>query len=241
MTLIFNFHYVDPQPRIAARKHISISPEGLRQVISTLRKLGMDIISMRDALDQPDRTDGSGKKSVILTFDDGYENFYAHAYPVLEAEKCPATVFVLPGKFGGCNDWDFPDLPDSKRDRLMTLEQMQDLVQSPYITFGSHGLYHRHFPKLDDADLHQEIHESYALMVQHLENAFLPVLAYPWGEYSERVCAVMAGSPYRYAFTTEKGIWQQTMSPYTIPRYTIYWRDGVRWIFWAKLLRNRLL
>ncbi len=40
------------------------------------------------------------KNSLIVTFDDGYKDFYTNAYPVLKRYKMPATIFLTTGHIG---------------------------------------------------------------------------------------------------------------------------------------------
>ena len=117
--LIFNFHHVETHIFHPERKHITMSPEGLSRFIRTLRLLGMSIVSVRDVLNSPDPAGPQSNRQVLLTFDDGYVNNLTEALPVLEQEHCPATVFVLPGRFSGTNEWDQGKLPESRRDPLM--------------------------------------------------------------------------------------------------------------------------
>lgn len=51
---------------------------------------------------------GVNKKSVVLTFDDGYVDFYRNAYPLLKKYNIPATVFVATGNIGNTREfwWD---------------------------------------------------------------------------------------------------------------------------------------
>lgn len=241
--LIFNFHHVEPSPLKADRKHITITPEGLANFIRLLRSLRFKIVSMRDVL-AAGGPEGMSRKDVLLTFDDGFENNYRYAVPVLEQEKCPATIFVLAGKLlnNMTNDWDHGHLPEDQRDRLMTLTQMKVLADSPYVTFGSHGLYHRQpFTRLTELELHQEIRHSYTILSEELGKAFVPVLAYPWGEYSESAQEALQSSPYQFAFTTDKHRWTSQHSPYAIPRYSAYFRDGNPLILLGKLCRHKIL
>jgi len=237
---IINFHHVEPTPRWKSRQHITITPQGLSRVIRTLRWMGFEIVCMRDVLAKGG-PEAFGRNTALLTFDDGYENFYQHAAPVLESLQCPGTVFVLAHRFGGTNDWDQGDLPKDQRDRLMTVEQMKVLSHSPYITMGSHGLLHQHYDQLDLQTLNEEIHLSHAILSKTLGNAYVPVLAYPWGDYSAQVVAQMEQSPYKFAVTTQKGRWESSASPFEVPRYSVYHRDGQIPVFLSKLLRNGIV
>lgn len=237
---IINFHHVEPTPRWKSRQHITITPKGLARVIRTLRWMGFEIVDVRDVL-AAGGPEAFGHNTAMLTFDDGYENFYQHAAPVLESLQCPGTVFVLAHRFGGTNDWDQGDLPKDQRDRLMTLDQMKVLSHSPYITMGSHGLLHQHYDQLDTQTLLDEIHQSHAILSEALGKAYVPVLAYPWGDYSDQVLAQMESSPYQFAVTTQKGRWESRENPYEVPRYSIYHRDGQVAVFLSKLLRNGIV
>jgi len=48
------------------------------------------------------------RPACILTFDDGWKDFYEHAYPVLKRNQVPATVF-LPTRYIGTDDWFWTD------------------------------------------------------------------------------------------------------------------------------------
>lgn len=235
--LILNFHHVEKTIQHPARKHISITPDGLRRLIRTLRSLGREVVSLRDVLDAPESLD-KRRHQVILTFDDGYVNNLEQAGPVLAEERCPATVFALAGCFGGTNTWDQGNLPEAERDRLMTMDQMQTLADSGYVTFGSHGLYHRDLTTLPGDELDEEIQRSYQILSDGLGNAFLPVFAYPWGRYDATTLLSLAQSPYRYAFTVERAAWSVSHAPFEIPRYSAYYRDGNPVVFLAKLARH---
>lgn len=238
--LIFNFHHVEKEIRHPERKHITISPQGLSRFIRTLRLMGLRIVSMQEVLERENPAENSAKE-VLLTFDDGYVNNLTEALPVLEAEQCPATVFVLPGRFAGTNEWDQGHLPEAARDQLLSVEQMKTLAQSPCITLGSHGMRHRDMTTLTEADLQHEIHESHRILSETFPNVYLPVFAYPWGTYSQPVVDVLKTSPYRYAFTVETAQWQTGANPYLVPRYSAYYRDGNPIILLAKLCRHNLL
>jgi peptidoglycan/xylan/chitin deacetylase (PgdA/CDA1 family) len=242
----FNFHHVEPEPlRNPSRRHLTVTPNGLRRIIGTFRQAGLRPVSLAEVTTRNPVM--MRPNEVVLTFDDGFENFVEHAVPVLKETECPGTVFVLAGKLHqGTNDWDQAHQPVAERDRLMSTAQLASLnALAPLITVGSHGLYHRPLSKLSPEEVNQELCTSYQILQEVLgppgpNRALLPVFAYPWGDYSDAVLAAMPQSPYQWAMTTEKGPWMPSHEPFTLPRYSIYHRDEQPWTLWLKLLYNRV-
>ena len=231
--IVLCVHHVGPRYGGNRRyRQFLITPDGLRRVIRSARAAGLEFVSLADGLGGPS---AAGHNQVVLTFDDGYENFLTHALPVLETERCPATLFVVAGKLGGMNDWD-TDLPPS---RLLTLEQLREITRVPGITVGSHGLNHRRLTTLAVGEVERELAESHALLSQQLGDAYLPALAYPYGDRSPEVLASAQRSPYRAAFTIERGHWLPATNPWEIPRHCVGWADGYPLYFWLKALRHR--
>jgi peptidoglycan/xylan/chitin deacetylase (PgdA/CDA1 family) len=231
-------HHVSTATRGGAKyRQFLITPKGLARVIRSARALGLEFVGLAEVLQDPPafwQTDHARK--IVMTYDDGYENFLTHALPVLERERCPATVFAVAGKFAGHNDWD-PDLPQA---RLMSLEQMQQVTRSGLITIGSHGLLHRRLQTLAPDALDQEIQRSHEILAAGLGRGYLPTLAYPYGNYSSAVVERAKTSPYKYAFTIKRGHWLPDTPAYEVPRFCIGMQDGYPLVFFAKCLRNRL-
>jgi peptidoglycan/xylan/chitin deacetylase (PgdA/CDA1 family) len=65
----------------------------LRQRLETLRKSGCNILPLGEALERLRKGDLPAR-SVVLTFDDGFFDFYREAAPVLREYQAPATVYV---------------------------------------------------------------------------------------------------------------------------------------------------
>jgi peptidoglycan/xylan/chitin deacetylase (PgdA/CDA1 family) len=59
-----------------------------------------DVLSFKDVLDHQDRGVRCPKKSLVVTFDDGFHDNYLHAFPVLKSIGIPATFFVTSGYIG---------------------------------------------------------------------------------------------------------------------------------------------
>ena len=239
---VFNFHHVEDALTKPDRKHITISSAGLRRFMRKVRALGFEPISLKALYQNPNAYPAdTNRRYCLITFDDGLVNNFDYALPVINAEKCPVTIFALPGKYGGTNDWDEGHLPEAQRDALMTRDQMLEMAASPYVTFGSHGLYHSHLGDMKREDVRRELQDSHASLSALLGANYVPVMAYPWGEYSQTVVEEMADSPYDYGFTVENGSANAGHNPYLLPRYTVFWRDGNPLMLQAKLYRHGLI
>ncbi len=231
-------HHVSTATEGGAKyRQFLITPKGLTWVIRSARALGMEFISMADVLRDPQafwQTNHANK--IVMTYDDGYENFLTYALPVHEREGCPATVFAVAGKISGSNDWD-PEMPYSP---LMSLEQMQQATRSGLITFGSHSLLHSRLQTLTPDELSRDLQQSHQILASGLGDSYLPVLAYPFGNYSQGVVDGAKDSPNKYAFTIKRGFWLPTTPSHEVPRFCVGFQDGYPFVFFAKCLRNRI-
>jgi peptidoglycan/xylan/chitin deacetylase (PgdA/CDA1 family) len=94
---ILMFHQVRPwtERAFAPNRLLEITPEFLDAVLTRLRSLGFDILSLDAALA---RLGAPGERPfAVLTFDDGYKDTRDHALPVLEKHKAPFTLYVTTG------------------------------------------------------------------------------------------------------------------------------------------------
>lgn len=238
--LIFCFHHVEPVPRIKGRKPFTITPNGLKYFIILLRLLGLKIVSMKTLLSSSSPDLLKNNRQCVITFDDGYENVLLHGLPVLQQLNCPATIFLLGGKFSGVNDWDPLDYEAQPADRLLSLKQINDMAATGLIHYGSHGLAHKNISQLDESTARKEILQSYRILSSTLGDNFLPVFAYPWGEYNDLSVKILSESEYRFALTTDAGKWGSESRRFCLPRYSIDFRFSNPVFALLKLAQHRI-
>lgn len=93
---ILMFHRVQPAPsglRFGPSRDITISLDTFRRVIEHLRRTGMDIVPLDEALRRL-QSGVKGRPFVCLTFDDGYRDNYELVYPVCRELEVPITIYV---------------------------------------------------------------------------------------------------------------------------------------------------
>ena len=168
---------------------------------------GYTVLSLRQVLDNFD----SGKvrrKSIVLTFDDGYADFLKNAVPILSEYQYPATLFIVAGAVGGVSGWRASKLQTP----LLNWEEIQEIAKMGY-EIGSHGLYHQNLTKLCDKDLETEVEISKELIEDHIGTS-VSAFSYPWGAYGIREidsvkragydCAVTVGSKWENGPETDR-------------------------------------
>lgn len=152
-------------------------------------------------LERPDR----GTSCAVLTFDDAYLDFLENAYPVLEADQVPCTVFVPTGLVGGTNTWDAALGVESRR--LMDGAQIRGLHEEGLVEFGSHTVDHVRMTSVDRLEMRRQAVESKRYL-EDLLGAQVDCFAYPYGQlddFSPATARVLREAGYRIAVTTHWG------------------------------------
>lgn len=138
------------------------------------------------------------KRAVVVTFDDGWENQYRHAFPILRRFGLTATFFVFTAPIG-------------RDEKTMTWEQLREL-QAAGMTIGSHTRTHPVLPASHRA-LHNEVQMSREDIAQHLGRA-PEFFAYPFGEWDEQSAAWARRAGYRAARLYRGGAWNSAADLY---------------------------
>src|SRR5215831_16583733 len=87
---ILTYHSIDDSGSV-----ISTSPEVFRRQMECLHALNCKVISLKEFARVINEGAGLPRRTVVLTFDDGFRNFAAEAFPVLRRYGFQATVFLV--------------------------------------------------------------------------------------------------------------------------------------------------
>lgn len=129
---------------------------------------GRDVVSLDDALDRLAADDR--RPAVVLTFDDGFADFYRNGWPLLAERGLPFTVYLAGGYMGGDLAW------GSLRARAMGWDEVGELAASGLCTLGNHTHTHARPEHLtvDEVDRCTAVVEGRTgVRPRHF--------AYPWG------------------------------------------------------------
>lgn len=211
--IVLMYHNIGTPPKNATLKGLYVTPRMFRLQMWYLKAAGFKVVSMDDIIAFMDGRK-TGQRLVALTFDDGFQDFYDNAHPVLEEYGYPSTVFLVSDLIGRHNIWDCERLNVKKR--LMDWDTIIKL-KAHKVTFGSHTKTHPFLTKLPDKEMHNEIQNSRAELERRLA---MPVrfFCYPYGDYDAKVMELTARAGYAGALTTKRGLVCKTDNPLEIPR-----------------------
>jgi peptidoglycan/xylan/chitin deacetylase (PgdA/CDA1 family) len=199
--IVLMYHNIGKPPKSALLKSLYVTPFMFGLQMTYLKKAGFSVVSLDEVLNFTSGKSGRDKL-VALTFDDGYQDFYENAYPVLKASKFPATVFLVSDLVGTENAWDRDSVKAVKK--LMSWETVRKLTREG-ITFGSHTKTHPFLSRLAADKMEEEIFVSKS----HIENKLqLPIesICYPYGDYNGNVIETAKRAGYKIALTVNRGL-----------------------------------
>jgi peptidoglycan/xylan/chitin deacetylase (PgdA/CDA1 family) len=163
-------------------------------------------------------------KTVVLTFDDGFRNFYTEAFTVMSQYGFRATVFLVSDYAGKHNDWpgNPPQLP---RSELLSWEEIRELHRYD-IEFGSHTRTHPDLTKLGHKEARFEIRDSKRAIGEKLGRE--PVtFAYPFGRSNGDVREIVEDN-FRVACSTNLGFVRPSNYAFLLPRLDSYYLSSQR-------------
>jgi peptidoglycan/xylan/chitin deacetylase (PgdA/CDA1 family) len=208
------YHQIAQPPETAS--HLAVSPAAFAAQLAYLHGEGFKTITAAElSLALAGETEGLPDRPVVLTFDDGYEDFHSRAMPLLERYGFTATVFVT-------TDWVEAARPlavGNRPGRMLSWSQIAEAAHLG-IEIGAHSRQHPQLDQLPDKLLREEIYTSKAQLEDKLGSA-VTGLAYPFGYSNARVRRVARNAGHGYGCAVGNTVTQSTSDMFALPRLTV--------------------
>lgn len=156
------------------------------------------------------------EKSFVVTFDDGFEDNYTNAFPILKKYSIKATIYLVPTQT--TNHWEKNNT--SSISKLLSKEQIIKMQNSGLIEFGSHTLSHVNLSTIDNTQLEKEINDS-KKEVEALIEKECEAFAYPYGKFDDLIVDVVKEAGYKNATVVKRGLFEKDDDIFTIKRLGI--------------------
>ncbi len=180
--------------------------------------------------------DNAHRDVVVITFDDGYEETYRFAYPILRRYALPATIYVPTLYLEAQRPFDFGAyrrLDSGSRPRPVTWEQMTEMVRSGLMTIGGHTHTHADLSLVSLEEARREL-DGCDRLIEARMGIRPRHFAYPWGHWAPATHDLVAS---RYDTVTLGGPGKNPYSGLDVSRlwrYPVIQSDGF-WLFRARL------
>jgi len=184
---------------------LRVAPEMFERQIRYLKENGWYFATMSELANRKTRLP---EKTVVITFDDGYEDNYTHAFPILKKYQAKATLYIVVDRHE--REWSGNRKIKNRTGELMREPKLSDgqireMARSGLFEIGSHTLTHPNLPTLSLEEKRKEICHSKKIIEEYFYircNAF----CYPFGLFDERDVTLVEKAGYTSATTTQQGI-----------------------------------
>lgn len=217
------------------KSSIALSPTLFSEQMDALASHGYHVISMAQFIDWIRYGTPIPPNAVVLTFDDGYEDFYTTAFPILKKHGFPATDFIIVGTIDN-------RIPHDPYKRL-TWAQMRMMMKYG-MSFYSHTFNQHHledttasgdpkpmlaYPIYLKKEHRVETEAEYEARITHdlmLANEEIhkelgetsDILAFPYGAYNPTILRIANNLGIHYFFSITQGINDRTQAEKMIYR-----------------------
>ena len=231
---VLMYHQVGKFAEPTAHRACYCDTDRFRAQMAYLKYAGYRVISLKQAYEALFEEGALAKRSVVLTFDDGYQNFIDNAYPILQEYGYPSVLFAISGLLGQPARWldggglNAPLMPAS------TLRELR----TGNVEIGAHSINHVRLSRVSAEQSWIEIAGSKAALEDVL-GAVVDWFAYPFGDYSPNVRDAVIRAGFKAAVTCSRGPANTAPNAFEIPRKGISWGDSLLGYFWKLQMKNK--
>ncbi|MBU4400787.1 MAG: polysaccharide deacetylase family protein [Planctomycetes bacterium] len=223
---ILIYHRVAPHVEGVAAPTWNVTPERLGRQLSGLMSRGYRPWPLRRAIECRQSGEAVPARTFVVTFDDGYDNVYHNAWPVLKELSIPATVFVATAYLDGRLPFAFDDWPAAGSDEVpdvawkpLSTAHCSEMIENGLIEVGSHTHTHadlRGRPGMFRRDLVR------SMEVLHDRLGLSDVsFAFPFGYFGSEMVAATREVGAKCALTAEPKVVAPRDDPFPWGRFNV--------------------
>lgn len=223
---ILMYHMVNKHKKGAKFNGLRVDPIEFEKQIKYLYDNNWSFFTMDELIK---KRDVLPKKSIAITFDDGYEDNFINAFPILKKYDAKATIYLVVDRHN--REWSSKRKKKNsngelKEEKKLSDNQVLQLIESGLIEIGSHTMTHDNLSTLSKIEKEIEIINSKNEIEKKFKikcNSF----CYPFGIYDDEDI-LLAKANYNNSTTTIKGIDNlKKANLFKLKRITISGKDNL--------------
>jgi peptidoglycan/xylan/chitin deacetylase (PgdA/CDA1 family) len=229
---ILTYHSLDDSGSV-----ISTSPAIFEMQMKYLSQSGYESLSLSEAAVYIREKKPIPEKAFVLTFDDGYQNNYTQAFPIMQEVGFKGTIFLISAYCEKCWSGDESSLEPRP---MLSWSEVKELHRYG-IEFGAHTSTHPDLTLIPLKQAEGEIRES-RMEIQDRLGADIHTFAYPYGSFNAKVKEL----EFSAACSTRLGRSEPGDDPYSLKRidtfylsnFTLFNQLSTRKLAWYLRLRQ---
>jgi peptidoglycan/xylan/chitin deacetylase (PgdA/CDA1 family) len=181
------------------KEFFTVRPEEFKRQMDYLYKQNFKVIGLEKLVEYVRNKKEVPPKTIVLTFDDGYEDNYLTAFSVLKQYGFPATIFLATGLLGN------KSYTNKRGIHLPMLDwsQIKEMHNSGLIDFQPHTMNHPKLSQINIDEARKEISDSKMFIEKEL-NKQCRFFAYPYGDFNKDVKYIIS-QYFDVALSIKKG------------------------------------
>ncbi|WP_050353963.1 polysaccharide deacetylase family protein [Gottschalkia purinilytica] len=208
---ILMYHHVVKDP--SKTNLITVTDKRFEEDMEYLKKNGYNTISFKELIDYKEGRAKLPGKPIIITFDDGYDNNYKYAYPILKKNNMKATIFVVGSRLG------IIKYNNDPRYSYFSWEQAKEMFESGLVEIQPHTYdlhYYKESPnhgegvlsktkesKKSHYDRFTKDTDKIIKLIKEKVGSESYVYAYPYGKYNSTNEEVLKKLNFKVTLTTK--------------------------------------
>jgi len=217
---ILMYHHVGT-PTDSKWRLNAVSVKSFEYQMTFMKRHGFQVISFDDLVEGIKEGHLFARNTVVLQFDDGYEDNYKYAFPILKKYGFPAMVFVISDMVGNPG--------------FLTWDEIKEMEKYGILA-GSHTRHHFYLPDATLSQAQDEIAGSKKMIEDHLGHKIY-YFCYPMGGFTDDVKGLVKENGYKAAVSVNRGKDRLNIDLYELKRIHMNNTDdeysGL--ILWVKL------
>jgi len=222
---ILMYHYVEyvKDKGDTIRESLTITPYTFEQQVKTLDDDGYTFMTNAEVADALSGKIPLPPKPIVLTFDDGYRDFYTDVYPILKKYHAKATAYIISGFLGYAN--------------TMNAWQVRKIADVGLVEIGAHTVNHAWMKGLPETELVYEVNQSKKTL-EGITGKTVVSFAYPYGAFDVPAIQAVAAAGFTSAVSTVPGIDQYQIHRYFLYRLKPGGKIGTSLLSWLDSVEN---
>ncbi len=207
--MILLYHHIAP-PYLASTKYcvgdgweFTVSPEGFERHLALFAGRGYRFALLSEIVKSIVETGKEPKRTVAITFDDGWQDNYEFALPILKRFGIPASFFITTAHLKD----------QAANGKRMSRRQLKNLLKEG-MEIGSHTINHPDLTKISKEEARSEICDSKS-GIENLLGCSVDLFAYPGGAFNKNIAQIVKEAGYTAACSV--------LSPADNDRSSLFW------------------